>query len=104
MLYAHTAEGEGKEARQPLAEHLQNVASLSAGFADKFGAPQLGHLIGLVHDVGKGSAEFQSVSRAVLAGLTTLRPAQSCLRSAMAHGASSSPTPSRATTVGCPMG
>lgn len=59
MLYAHTVEGEGKEAWQPLAEHLQNVASLSAGFADKFGAPQLGHLIGLVHDVGKGSAEFQ---------------------------------------------
>ena len=59
MLYAHTVEGEGKEAWQPLAEHLQNVASLSAGFADKFGAPQLGHLIGLVHDAGKGSAEFQ---------------------------------------------
>lgn len=59
MLYAHTVEGEGKESWQPLAEHLQNVASLSAGFADKFGAPELGRLVGLVHDVGKGSVEFQ---------------------------------------------
>ena len=59
MLYAHTVEGQGKEAWQPLAEHLQNVAELSAGFADKFGAPELGHLIGLLHDVGKASDEFQ---------------------------------------------
>lgn len=59
MLYAHTIEGEGKESWQPLAEHLQNVANLSAGFSEKFGVPELGYLAGLVHDVGKGSSEFQ---------------------------------------------
>ncbi|MBF0384076.1 MAG: CRISPR-associated helicase Cas3' [Magnetococcales bacterium] len=45
--------------KQPLAEHLVSVAELSESFAGKIGLAELGHLVGLLHDLGKYSSEFQ---------------------------------------------
>lgn len=44
---------------QPLKEHLEGTATLCAAFANSFGAADQGKLIGLAHDLGKGSAAFQ---------------------------------------------
>ena len=68
--YAHTAEdAEGKRLPdssgkwQPLADHLKNVANLAAQFAAPFGANAEARLAGLLHDLGKYRAEFQSYLR-----------------------------------------
>ena len=64
-FYGHTKEDARtkqtlpKDEWQLLQDHLSNVARLSAERAGKFGAAQLGNLIGLTHDLGKYSAEFQ---------------------------------------------
>jgi CRISPR-associated endonuclease Cas3-HD len=59
MFFAHSIEGRDREAWQPLAEHLHQVARLTSLRADKFGAGRLGAVIGLLHDLGKYSREFQ---------------------------------------------
>ena len=59
MLYAHTTDSDDKSTWQPLAEHLENVASQAAVFAESFGAQDWAHLVGLVHDAGKASQAFQ---------------------------------------------
>ena len=48
---------EGK--RQPLLQHLQQVARLAADFAQSFGAEEQAYLAGLSHDIGKYSLAFQ---------------------------------------------
>ncbi len=53
---AHSSE-EGRE--QPLSEHLRNVATRAADFADAFGARNWGQAAGLLHDDGKASSDFQ---------------------------------------------
>ena len=45
---------------QPLSEHLHNVADLASSAAAKVGLPLTGHLVGLLHDFGKYSKEFQN--------------------------------------------
>ena len=45
---------------QSLQVHLENVGSLTAKFAAKFGLANHGELIGLLHDLGKYSDEFQA--------------------------------------------
>ena len=59
MLYAHTIRNAGKEAWQPLSDHLNNVADLAGKFASAFDAELLARTIGLAHDVGKASDAFQ---------------------------------------------
>lgn len=44
---------------QTLEEHLRNVAALTEMFATKAGVPLSGRLVGLLHDFGKNSDEFQ---------------------------------------------
>lgn len=44
---------------QPLRIHLRNVGALAGGFASKLGLKSAGELIGLLHDLGKYSSEFQ---------------------------------------------
>lgn len=44
---------------QALHEHLNNVAGLAKGYAEKIGMGEYGELLGLLHDFGKYSTEFQ---------------------------------------------
>ena len=46
--------------KQTVSEHLRNTAELCAHFAGAFGASEQGRLIGLAHDIGKCSEEFQN--------------------------------------------
>lgn len=48
---------------QPLMDHLCNVAELTRIFASKVELPLCGHLIGLLHDFGKYSEDFQNYIR-----------------------------------------
>ncbi len=54
---AHIAE-DGR--KQTVSEHLRNTADFCAHFAEAFKADEQGRLIGLAHDVGKCSVEFQN--------------------------------------------
>ena len=58
--YAHSAQGETKDTWQQLYEHLESVAQLASKNASEFGAESLGYAAGLLHDLGKYTAEFQS--------------------------------------------
>ncbi len=55
--YAHSANPAGK--RQLLADHLRGVAILTARFAAQLGAGEIGRYLGLWHDIGKMSPDFQ---------------------------------------------
>ncbi|MEC1720001.1 CRISPR-associated helicase Cas3' [Schinkia azotoformans] len=59
MYYAHSKEGSPLEEWQSLKEHLTNVSELAGEFAGKFGNKEMGEIIGLAHDIGKYSIEFQ---------------------------------------------
>ena len=48
---------------QPLREHEENVAALAGEFAAAFGAQEHGHRTGLLHDIGKYSANGQKRQR-----------------------------------------
>ena len=57
--YAHSLEGQPPEKWQPLEKHLKNVAEMARSFVESFGAGDWGYLLGLWHDLGKYSEEFQ---------------------------------------------
>ena len=59
MHYAHSTSAVDRSNWHPLAQHLSSVASLSAQFAQPFGAESLAYAAGLLHDVGKYTQEFQ---------------------------------------------
>ena len=67
MYYAHSQNQQGH--RQELAAHLRGVAELSSSFAAAFDATELGRLLGLYHDIGKYSGDFQSYLLAAEAGI-----------------------------------
>ena len=48
---------------QPLIEHLKNVSKMAGDFASAFNEREMGNLIGLYHDIGKYSEEFQKYIR-----------------------------------------
>ncbi|WP_290003874.1 CRISPR-associated endonuclease Cas3'' [Faucicola atlantae] len=54
---AHVRKSDG--AKQSLLDHLTGTAELAKQFANKIGLPLSGELIGLVHDLGKYSDDFQ---------------------------------------------
>ena len=55
-FYAHKA----KDGRlQSIEDHLQETAKKCAAFAKEFGSEEYGRFVGLLHDVGKYSEEFQ---------------------------------------------
>lgn len=56
-VYAHSANDAGEW--HDLTEHLQAVAKQSAEFARVFGAREHGYWLGLWHDIGKFSSDFQ---------------------------------------------
>jgi CRISPR-associated endonuclease/helicase Cas3 len=57
-IVAHKRESDGKE--QTVQEHLQGVAHYAREYASKLGLADLGELLGLLHDLGKYSSEFQN--------------------------------------------
>ncbi len=58
--YAHTAAGKSEGEWEPLLRHLEEVAALAADRADRFGAEEIAHAAGLLHDLGKYSSAFQA--------------------------------------------
>ncbi|NLF50647.1 MAG: CRISPR-associated helicase Cas3', partial [Leptolinea sp.] len=56
-LIAHRRERDGKE--QLLTTHLTQASELAERFAEKVGLPELGKILGLLHDLGKASKEYQ---------------------------------------------
>jgi CRISPR-associated endonuclease/helicase Cas3 len=61
---AHWRESDQTEHR--LADHLQGVGKLAGEFATKLDLELAGELIGLLHDLGKYSTEFQNYIRSAL--------------------------------------
>ncbi|MGI6105428.1 MAG: CRISPR-associated helicase Cas3' [Raoultibacter sp.] len=58
--YAHIKQTEdGDWVTQPLSEHLIGTAKLASKFADKFDSGSWGNYLGLLHDAGKYSLEWQ---------------------------------------------
>ena len=57
-LWAHSLDDGGVK-RHPLDDHLRGTASLARRFAGGFGAGEIAWWLGLLHDVGKGSCEWQ---------------------------------------------
>jgi len=55
---AHFRESDGAE--QSVDEHLEGVSNAARVFAGKIGLASTGELIGLLHDLGKYSSEFQT--------------------------------------------
>ena len=45
---------------QPLVDHLENTSLLAEKFAGKIGLGKVGKVLGLLHDVGKASSDFQN--------------------------------------------
>lgn len=59
MYFAHSKENTPHEEWQPLEEHLKEVSRMAGEFAEKFNNKEMGKIIGLAHDIGKYSNEFQ---------------------------------------------
>jgi CRISPR-associated endonuclease/helicase Cas3 len=57
QLIAHLREKDKKP--QYLWNHLTEVSALAGQFAGKIGLSETGNILGLLHDLGKGSKEFQ---------------------------------------------
>lgn len=58
VFIAHYRETDG--ATQPLSQHLLAVAARTRNLSRKLGLAQAGELLGLLHDLGKYSSEFQA--------------------------------------------
>lgn len=58
--YAHSSNSSDKSEWQPLCEHLKAVGEIAAECAAHFGAGDIAQVAGLLHDLGKYSAEFQA--------------------------------------------
>ncbi|HEU5155360.1 MAG TPA: CRISPR-associated helicase Cas3' [Streptosporangiaceae bacterium] len=58
QLWAHSLDDGGVK-RHLLEDHLRGTASLARRFAGVFGAGDIAWWLGLLHDVGKGSCEWQ---------------------------------------------
>jgi hypothetical protein len=82
---AHYRKREPKE--QSLENHLTGVADLAAGFAARIGLRKQGELLGLFHDLGKYSAEFQNYLKSAVGLLTTelIRDPSECIDYVLLH-------------------
>ena len=66
MYIAHIRESDGRE--QLLSAHCRNVAALCSRGAEIVGLSKLARLIGLTHDMGKATDEFEDYLRAAFRG------------------------------------
>lgn len=58
-FFAHSTADPERKDWQTLRDHLRGVAALASTFAAEFGADKLASTMGLLHDVGKYTDEFQ---------------------------------------------
>ena len=58
--YFARATNEGVIRLQPLEEHLCNVSKICRDFSSKIGLGHMGEILGLTHDFGKASSDFQN--------------------------------------------
>jgi CRISPR-associated endonuclease/helicase Cas3 len=58
-FFAHSTDSQDQSDWEPLLDHLKAVARTAGEHAAKFGAGELGHTAGLLHDLGKYSDKFQ---------------------------------------------
>lgn len=58
--FAHSVQGLPLEQWEPLSHHLLAVAEKAAEFGRTFGCEEIGRTAGLLHDIGKASAAYQS--------------------------------------------
>lgn len=58
-FYAHSKENEPEQNWQTLKEHLNNTANIASCFALEFKSSELALILGIMHDIGKYSIEFQ---------------------------------------------
>lgn len=58
IYIAHQRQSDGKI--QTLDQHLFETASIAARLTGKIGLPEVGEILGLLHDFGKHSSQFQS--------------------------------------------
>lgn len=63
MRHAHSLPGQLENIWEPLSDHLAEVGQRAAAFAAPFGAEQIARAAGLLHDIGKCSAEYQAYIR-----------------------------------------
>lgn len=63
VFYAHTKEGVQENEWHTLKNHLEESAKLAKKFAEKFSCELFGKVLGLCHDLGKYSQEFQQYLR-----------------------------------------
>jgi len=59
-FYAHSTDNPDKSDWQPLEDHLQGVADVCRTLTGKIDIPVVGEILGLLHDFGKYSHEFQA--------------------------------------------
>jgi CRISPR-associated endonuclease/helicase Cas3 len=67
VIIAHQREKDGE--KQTLQQHLEGVAELSKTAAAKLGLGDAGELMGLLHDLGKYSKEFQEYINSALGNI-----------------------------------
>lgn len=67
MLYAHSRPGEPEALWEPLEHHLTAVGSAAERKAMPFGGGLLARTMGLLHDIGKCSAQYQAYIRRPMA-------------------------------------
>lgn len=58
--FAHSLADQPQHNWEPLSRHLSEVGHLAQGFAGSFGASEVAQAAGLLHDIGKTSAQFQA--------------------------------------------
>ncbi|WP_419805096.1 CRISPR-associated helicase Cas3' [Terriglobus sp.] len=59
MLYAHTLAGQDEASWELLSTHLEAVSNQAAALARAFDATEWGRVLGMSHDLGKASRNFQ---------------------------------------------